>query len=51
MRLLQYFLVQDKKKKQGEPAAGQTGKNLDMLLELLNKSLNYIGNFTREDVT
>lgn len=37
--------------KQGEPAAGQTGKNLDMLLKLLNNSLNYIGSFTREDVT
>ena len=37
--------------KQGEPAAGQTGKNLDMLLKLLNNSLNYIGSFTRKDIT
>lgn len=38
-------------KKARQPAAGQTGKNLNNLLELLNNSLGYIGSFTREDVT
>lgn len=38
-------------KKAGQPAAGQTGKNLNNLLELLNNSLGYIGSFTRKDIT
>lgn len=52
MKLPWYFLVLDKQKKiKGEPAAGQTGKNLNQLLKVLSTGKLSSYSLLRDDIT